>query len=522
MFTILILFSFMFVTSVTAGFFSKDKEVWMQTNQSVYYVPLNVQGGIPLEITNDFDNAIDTSFTFSITQIINQGNMQSQSTNSQTQGMSVAPKNQTLYLGVGPANTPGELDITIQLSYTDPDTSEQKTATMNGLKVIFIDENDKNNKQQQQSKEQQEKDNEKKKSEQQSQSQQEKEQQKQQEEQRQNQEEQKQQQNNQKLQNSQGAQDTNALRQQMEKQKQEREQKEQEFQNKIADSKEFQEENKKLEEQGYKLDKMNTDIEKNDTGSFNAEYKNDKGENAQMKGEMQNSSMQNVASQTQEQRDSMKNQLTNTSRFQQFDEKMRKAGLNTTNLEYGKFDANSSVLTVQYKNDNNETGNITATYINDTLKKIETQYSNDNNFRTYLIIVILLLLIAGFIFYKLTRPKKSQIMVVSEEKKERPFDFLYYCKHELDLAKRSFDSGDMKEAYAKCANALRVFYSYKFADKKEIVNYDAIVIAKKNKFKYELLKDTLNLCSLVEFAKYKPNKDDFNEILSNSKKIIEK
>jgi hypothetical protein len=199
-----------------------------------------------------------------------------------------------------------------------------------------------------------------------------------------------------------------------------------------------------------------------------------------------------------------------------------------------------TTVTATYVNKNNETVQVNADFVNDTLKKVSTDFKKDNDnhlFWWILFIVILIASIVGILLYYNSKKNKKEDVVVEEGVKEEPkFDYMSYCKKELESAKRLFDDAkdekdksytvkdkeNKKESYAKCANSLRVFYSYKFGDKSEIVNADALKIAKKRKFHHELLNDTLNLCMLVEFAKYRPNKADFNEIYINSKKIIEK
>jgi hypothetical protein len=103
---------------------------------------------------------------------------------------------------------------------------------------------------------------------------------------------------------------------------------------------------------------------------------------------------------------------------------------------------------------------------------------------------------------------------------EKPIDFKKEAIKILFFAKKLFSEKKMKDAYGKAAEAIRFFYGHMFNHKQEMTNTDLIKLLKKNKIKPEKATKCLNLCGLVEFAKYKANKKDFDEIFSLAEKII--
>jgi len=68
---------------------------------------------------------------------------------------------------------------------------------------------------------------------------------------------------------------------------------------------------------------------------------------------------------------------------------------------------------------------------------------------------------------------------------------------------------------------LRLFLSYENRLNKEITNDEIINFLREHKKEYKEAKECFDLCSLVEFAKYKANKEDFDRIIEKAKKIIE-
>ena len=77
-----------------------------------------------------------------------------------------------------------------------------------------------------------------------------------------------------------------------------------------------------------------------------------------------------------------------------------------------------------------------------------------------------------------------------------------------------------KEAYGKASESLRLYYSYELGVKKEITSFELIQELRRRELENKQVQECLNLCGLVEFAKYKPNKRDFTKIVNQAKELI--
>jgi hypothetical protein len=142
----------------------------------------------------------------------------------------------------------------------------------------------------------------------------------------------------------------------------------------------------------------------------------------------------------------------------------------------------------------------------------------NNNWLWWL--VLMLLIISGLVLYKYW-PEKKKTMV-KQDKIEKKIDHKKMALGFLDEAKELFDNKEYKEAYSKASYAIRFFYSHELNLKKELTSYDTLKKLKAEKIGFKDAKEALGLCSLVEFAKYKPNRKDFNKIIDISTKIIVK
>lgn len=77
-----------------------------------------------------------------------------------------------------------------------------------------------------------------------------------------------------------------------------------------------------------------------------------------------------------------------------------------------------------------------------------------------------------------------------------------------------------KDAYGTGGQALGLFLSYENQLNKEVTNDEIINFLREHKKEYKEAKECFDLCSLVEFAKYEANKNDFDEIIRKTKKIM--
>ena len=127
---------------------------------------------------------------------------------------------------------------------------------------------------------------------------------------------------------------------------------------------------------------------------------------------------------------------------------------------------------------------------------------------------LIAVVVIGALIFFFNQPKRP----VKEKKVERTFDYKHEAERMLAVAESMFNAGRFKEAYGKANQAVRFYYGYKY-NLKETTN-DELLEFLKGRTDIKELKEMFDLCSLVEFAKYKPNKKDFFRILEIARKEI--
>ncbi|MBT3407168.1 hypothetical protein HN415_00635, partial [Candidatus Woesearchaeota archaeon] len=115
--------------------------------------------------------------------------------------------------------------------------------------------------------------------------------------------------------------------------------------------------------------------------------------------------------------------------------------------------------------------------------------------------------------------KQSELVNI---KPIKPFDFKSESNKLLKKAEKSFKQKKYKDAYGFASQSLRLFCSYKHDVKKELTATETIRLLKKKKQPFSNSQKCLNLCGLVEFAKYEPNTEDFSAIVGCVKKELNK
>ena len=506
---------FLFIPIINASLLNSN-DITFSVNQKDYYFKTGENAIIPLNIENTYGKQINGMLTYTYTREINQGGMHMSSSNSQSTSLSVKDGKTTQGLNFGTSNSPSELDISLKFVYTE---KESRVVNLDGIKIHFVsDENQKQNQQNKQSSSSEEYT----QSQQSQQSQQDPFSQMQQEMNKMmnNNNNQQPQDSQQALQNNQMAQDSSALKQQMENQIKEQQAMKQEFQKQLAKNQKFQKEHQELLNQGYNLTNANLNPSSNNTGDFELNYQNKNGEQASLKGHMDNGKIQNLQKDTPESRQKMLNQLQQNKQFQEYQKQLQKQGYSQQNTEVSQEQEKTDVK-VNYINKNNETATITADIVNKTVQNVKLQKSEKEKQNHWWILLILLLLAAlGFFAYKRFNKKSSSDVNVAEKKTEKPFDYKSESIKLIEKSIKLFEQKKYKDAYGTAGQALRLFLSYENKLNKEITNDEILNYLRNHKQMYKEAKECFDLCSLVEFAKYEANKEDFDKIIKHAKKVI--
>ena len=103
------------------------------------------------------------------------------------------------------------------------------------------------------------------------------------------------------------------------------------------------------------------------------------------------------------------------------------------------------------------------------------------------------------------------------------YDYLSDVELLLNQAETLYKNTHTKDAYEKLSQSMRVFYSNKLELEKEIVTSDLIPLMKNfSEFEKSLVKKSLHLSDMIEFAKHSEEKKQFDHIFTEFFKIIRK
>lgn len=495
-----ILAFFFFVPAVQAS------DITLSVNQSDYYFVLGEQATVPLEIKNTYGKQVNGVLGYTITQEINQQGFKYSSSSTKSTSFSLDNGESTVSLGFGTSDTPMTLRIMLTFSYNE---KEQREVTLDGINVHFVaKESDKNNKQ-----------NSMKSS---SQSQQPSQQ-------GQNIQEmidqmfnnqQHQQDPQQQLQNNQLTQDSSALKQQMEKQLKEQDQLKEEFRKQLSHNEKFQEQNQELTDMGYNLKNAGLDPSSNNSGTFEYNYQKENGDQATLKGEMQDGELTSLQKQTAEDRKRLLEELNQSSEFQKYSEQLKEQGFTRQNTEFSQ-EGNITNVKMNYMNGDNKKASIKAEFVNGSIKKIELEKENDLSDLLLLLLSLLPVCAIGYILYRKYTSRPVRTGNIEQAVIERPFDHVAGSRNLIEEAKQLFEDKKYKDAYGKAGQAIRLFLSYENKLDKEITNDELIQFLSASRKDHAEIKKCLDMCSLVEFAKYEANREDFDTIISTAKSVIE-
>lgn len=511
-------------------------EITFSFDQEEYFFQIGEKAEINLNTQNNYEEPINGKMTYKTTQEMIQGNQRFSSTNSKSSKLTIKQGNSQEKLVFNSPQKPMTITLDVSFDFTSPEKNNQENqVSVSNIKIHFTE----NSKKQNQQKNQQQSSKSSKSSEKSSSSEnkpenkenQEKDSLKESLEQMQKmfQKDPQQSSSQKKLQNNQLNQNTQALKKQMQRQSSEKEKLKKQFQENLEKNPQLAKEHKKMQDQGYKLSASELNPNSSKTGDFNLSYKNKKGDKARIQGRMQNNSIKELRSLTQEDKSKMMKQLQNNEKFQKLSEQMQNNNFskNSQNFKFKK--NNKTQLNLSYKNpETNKTQNIIADFHNKTLEdvKLEKTSSDKSDYFLILLFFIFLLFLGYFLYkkYYLQKTIASNINEIPETK--NPFDYKKHSLALLEQAKALFKKNQSKDAYEKAAQSLRTYLSYENNLNKELTNDHILNFLKNNttlnKGEIKKIKECFDLCSLVEFAKYKANKKDFDKITKIIEEIIKK
>ena len=306
----------------------------------------------------------------------------------------------------------------------------------------------------------------------------------------------------------------------MERQIQEQEKMKKEFQKNLMGNQRFQELNEKLTKMGYNITQVTSNPQTSNTGSFEVFYRKPNGETAVVKGEMKNGTVTTLVSLTAEEKKLILEKLFKNPKFQEYDKKLRSHGFNMSQPLF-QISENKTEVSIPYMTESEE-NKITADYENGTIKNVSLDKElEEENPWPWIILLAAIVLAVLFAYKKLKKPDELKKEPEKVTKKERQIDWRKEARKMIEEAKRLYSEGKEKDAYEKVSQAVRVYFSWKIGLKKEITSGELLKEMRRRKAK-ELgdVQRCLSLCGLVEFAKYRPNRKDFNEIIGIAEGLV--
>jgi hypothetical protein len=491
-FIVIIILFFITISSVDASIFN-SKEITLSFDQKEYYFRTGERAIIEIVSKNTYNEDIEGNLTYTIKESADQLNFLYSNSVHKSTPLSIEIGNGKKFLDFGTSNYQSTQEVDLIFEYMN--NNRLWEITIRGLKIYFVsdDSTRENNINKLSGSTQKKVDDESSIKKEQIPS------------------------TNQRIQKNQKIQDSNSIRTQFQRQINEQNRMKENFRKELMENKRFQHENQKLQDDEYEISLLLLDPSSDNTGFFRIDYNNPSKQNASIKGVMENGEITALNKDTIEKRKDLLKQIQQDSRYKNFERDINNKKLKNQTPEF-YFDTNLTKIEIVYKNEDNESAIIKAIILEDKIEELKILKSYENRLRWGILVIFALPVILALIYKKFSKrnPKSYQIKETIEE----DIDYLEESKRLIKEAEKLFAKKDYKEAYGTAARALRLFFCYKKDIKKETTNEEIIYHLRKNNEEIKIIKECLDLCSLVEFAKYKTNEKDFYKIINISKDMI--
>ncbi len=468
--------------------FAFAEQITLSVEQSVYYFTVGETAAIPLEVDNRYSKSITAILQYSITQQITQGGTQISSSNTQSSTLLIDGGNNVLTLDFGISDVPTSFTVDLDLFYTE---NGEFTVSLDPITIHFVlTESQKNNQQNKiqsttiqnpntsSSLGQSTPDNSLDPT--------------------------------QRLQNNQISQDSSALRQQIYEQLEQDNQLNQQFQNQLAADEKFQESHQNLLDQGYEITGGNLNPTSASTGSFEIDYTNEQGQWAKIQGHMTNGTSK-IQTQTQSDLERMLDQLKADPAYTKYQEQLLSEGFFENKVEFVP-DFNHTTIEVHYTQ-GNQSAIIFGTFENNDLVRVHLDRDSDLNWLVWMAVFAL----AAFGLYMFKRSKKQTVQTITIQPS---FDHVTVAKNMIKQGKEKFNEKKYKDAYGTVNQALRLFLTHELHLDRQITNENLLVHISGSAYPVTDIQKCFRIASLVEFAKYSPNSEDFDTMTVISENIV--
>jgi len=235
--------------------------------------------------------------------------------------------------------------------------------------------------------------------------------------------------------------------------------------------------------------------------------------------------------QQKEQEERIREELAKNSEFLKYDKQLRNAGFNQTPASFNMISQNYTQVTIPYRNESSAERRIKADYINGTIQNVTLEsMPEQKEERGGLWWLLLLIPLVGAIatgwfildkYLKKTGREEIQPQSIAVESAQS-VDYVSEARRIIEEAEGLFMDGREKDAYEKISKAIRFYFSYKLGIEGELLNSELMnaLKGKADADTYSKVNECLDLCGMVEFAKYRANREDFNKIAEMAKWLI--
>ncbi|MCF7860669.1 hypothetical protein K9M79_00360 [Candidatus Woesearchaeota archaeon] len=496
---IILLFSVILISNTA----DVHAEITLSTNQTDYYYPLNQDAILRINSSNTYKEDVPGQLGYEVSTTINQGNAIFTSINSQSTSHVVPNGDSQIELNLGTASSPQTTTLT-QLTFNYEHDGSDFTTTLGEIRIHFVEDP---SQQQNQDQGQESTSEENQQSED-----------KQQQEDQSHDDKTVQHDPSTRMQNSQQSQNMNSVHKQIQDDINKANEEKQQIIDQLSQNEEFARQHREMLDKGYEL--KSGDVTPGDERSdFKLDYsKPDNNETQSIQGTMVNSSLESISNTLTQQE--LLDKIESDGRYVNFTDSLMREHQNLSRSvnfydNDTKVDMNLSKIDPITNQSQKPNAGVHVEFENRTLKTME--FTKDKpNYLWYLIALIIIMVAITFILFRIGSQKTNHKTVISK----KPFDFYNEASRILKLSKKEFENGQFKDAYGHVSESVRLYYSHKYQLKSESTNTSILNNLKDRNIKVNDLKTCFSISSMVEFAKYKPNRKDYEQIYMIAQKHI--
>jgi len=139
------------------------------------------------------------------------------------------------------------------------------------------------------------------------------------------------------------------------------------------------------------------------------------------------------------------------------------------------------------------------------------------------IVIFSAAVVTGFVIMKKLKKNEKQQLVAPVITTKPSIDYIIETQKLLESATAMYNSKQVKNAYERFSQAIRFYYSHHYSLESEVTTFEILSkVKKQSKSEHNMVFDCLALCGIVEFARHKEGKNDFQNCMKKFAKIIAK